>query len=107
MTGHALDLMATRDEIPTSIGDAIRAARDAMGWTQAHLARLLEVEAKNINNWESGRHRPSLSMYSRMAMLFRGLPGWDLPYSFDPDTGSILGHHDWPMLEESLDVAHA
>lgn len=67
---------------PETIGQAIREARKGHGWTQAQLARRLQVTEKQINNWESGRHEPSFSMFARISLLFE----WVLPYSAEWST---------------------
>ena len=48
----------------------LRAERD---WTQADLARALEVSRQTVNAIETGKYDPSLPLAFRMARLF-GLP---------------------------------
>lgn len=48
----------------------LRAERD---WTQADLARALEVSRQTVNAIETGRYDPSLPLAFRLARLF-GLP---------------------------------
>jgi transcriptional regulator with XRE-family HTH domain len=47
------------------LGDDIKAAREARGWTQQELATRLRVGLKTINNWESNRVIPK----NRLGML--------------------------------------
>jgi len=39
----------------TTLGSAIRDARERRGWTQAQLAGALGKDPKTVRNWESGR----------------------------------------------------
>jgi putative transcriptional regulator len=48
----------------------LRAERD---WTQADLARALEVSRQTVNAIETGKYDPGLPLAFRMARLF-GLP---------------------------------
>jgi len=52
MTNHLRDLRATR------------------GWSQQHLAELLEVSRQSVNAIETGRYDPSLPLAFRIAELF-------------------------------------
>lgn len=45
----------------------LRAARD---WTQADLARALEVSRQTVNAIETGKYDPSLPLAFRLARLF-------------------------------------
>ncbi len=45
----------------------LRAERD---WTQAHLARELEVSRQTVNAIETGKYDPSLPLAFRIARLF-------------------------------------
>lgn len=47
------------------LGDEIKKAREARGWTQAELAERLRVGLKTINNWESNRVSPK----NRLGMI--------------------------------------
>ncbi len=48
----------------------MRELRSASDWTQAELARRLEVSRQNINAIENGKWDPSLSLAFRIAGLF-------------------------------------
>ena len=39
--------------------DRIRALREARGWTQAELARRLNITRNGVNSWEQGLSMPS------------------------------------------------
>lgn len=56
----------------------LRAERD---WTQADLARALEVSRQSVNAIETGKHDPGLPLAFRIARLF-GLP---IEAIFEPD----------------------
>jgi putative transcriptional regulator len=48
----------------------IRELRDDRGWTQADLARELEVSRQTVNALEAGRWDPSLPLAFALARLF-------------------------------------
>lgn len=41
-----------------TIGDEIRLAREATGFTQAEMARILAIPRQVLNGWERGRRKP-------------------------------------------------
>lgn len=57
---------------------SLRADRD---WTQARLARELEVSRQNINAIENGKYDPSLTLAFKIARLF----GQRVEEIFTPD----------------------
>lgn len=48
----------------------IRELRAERGWSQAHLADLLEVSRQTVNAIETGRYDPSLPLAFAIARLF-------------------------------------
>ncbi|WP_426197435.1 helix-turn-helix transcriptional regulator [Massilia sp. DWR3-1-1] len=48
----------------------IRQLRADQGWSQAHLADLLDVSRQTINALETGRYDPSLPLAFSIARLF-------------------------------------
>ena len=50
--------------------NAIRDLRAARGWSQAHLAELLDVSRQTIIAIETGRYDPSLPLAFALAKLF-------------------------------------
>ena len=48
----------------------LRALRAARGWSQHHLADLLEVSRQSVNAIETGRYDPSLPLAFKLAELF-------------------------------------
>jgi putative transcriptional regulator len=48
----------------------LRALRADRGWSQQHLADLLEVSRQSINAIETGRFDPSLPLAFKLAELF-------------------------------------
>jgi transcriptional regulator with XRE-family HTH domain len=62
--------------LPDSLATAICMARRKRGWSQAVVARKLEVSEKVYWRWEAGVGYPSVGNFERMAALFE----WPLPY---------------------------
>ena len=52
-----------------TIGERIRAARLALGFTQRHVARELAVNPSAVNQWESGATKPSIAKRVELAAL--------------------------------------
>lgn len=50
--------------------NTVRELRGARGWSQAHLADLLEVSRQTVNAIETGRYDPSLPLAFALARLF-------------------------------------
>lgn len=50
--------------------DRIKALREARGWTQAELARKLNMTRNGINSWEQGLSMPSPQSLVDLARLF-------------------------------------
>lgn len=50
--------------------DRIKALREARGWTQAELARKMNMTQNGINSWEQGLSMPSPPSLVDLARLF-------------------------------------
>jgi putative transcriptional regulator len=50
--------------------NTVRELRTERGWTQAELARKLEVSRNSVNAIETGRYEPSLPLAMRIARVF-------------------------------------
>ena len=50
--------------------DRIKALREARGWTQAELARRLNITRNGVNLWEQGLSMPSPACLVDLAKLF-------------------------------------
>jgi hypothetical protein len=50
--------------------DRIRVLREARGWTQAELARRLNITRNGVNSWEQGLSMPSPACLVDLAKLF-------------------------------------
>ncbi|SHH69984.1 helix-turn-helix transcriptional regulator [Massilia sp. CF038] len=50
--------------------NTVRELRAERGWSQAHLADLLEVSRQTINAIETGKYDPSLPLAFSIARLF-------------------------------------
>ena len=61
---------------PLDIAAWVRDNRSRMRWTQADLARRLQVATVTVTSWESGARVPRYEMAVRMSLLFNApLPG--------------------------------
>ncbi len=54
-------------ELQVTFGEAVRARRLALGWTQAELARRLKVHQSDLCDLEKGRHAPTLETVEKIA----------------------------------------
>ena len=52
------------------MNNRLRALRAELGWSQAHLADLLDVSRQTVNAIETGRYDPSLPLAFAIAGLF-------------------------------------
>jgi putative transcriptional regulator len=52
------------------MNNTIRQLRAELGWSQAHLADLLNVSRQTVNAIETGRYDPSLPLAFAIATLF-------------------------------------
>jgi putative transcriptional regulator len=52
------------------MNNIVRELRAEKGWSQAHLADLLEVSRQTINAIETGKYDPSLPLAFALAKLF-------------------------------------
>lgn len=52
------------------MNNIVRELRAQRGWSQAHLADLLEVSRQSINAIETGKYDPSLPLAFALAELF-------------------------------------
>ncbi|MFQ5974103.1 MAG: helix-turn-helix domain-containing protein [Alphaproteobacteria bacterium] len=59
-----------------TIGERIRAARNAAGLSQARLAERVGVSQPTVNNWEHGGHNPSRERVTRIAEAVGCTVGW-------------------------------
>lgn len=57
-------------EVIIMTADRIKALREARGWTQAELARRLNMTRNGINSWEQGLSMPSPQSLVDLARLF-------------------------------------
>lgn len=52
------------------IGDNIRYLRKREGYSQAHLARKLNIKQASVSNWESGKTNPDMKSLAQLAQIF-------------------------------------
>lgn len=51
----------------SSLGERIRAAREASGWTQQQLGDALDISSQAVSQWEKNKTKPSLSALVRLS----------------------------------------
>ena len=66
------------------MNNIIRQLRAEQGWSQAHLADLLDVSRQTVNALETGRYDPSLPLAFAISRLF----GKPIESIFNPDQES-------------------
>jgi putative transcriptional regulator len=66
------------------MNNIIRQLRSEHGWSQAHLADLLDVSRQTVNAIETGRYDPSLPLAFAISTLF----GKPIESIFTPDQES-------------------
>jgi transcriptional regulator with XRE-family HTH domain len=59
-----------------TFGDRVAAAREAMGLSQAQLARRLGVKAQTVTSWESDRSEPRANKLQMLAALLNVSMVW-------------------------------
>jgi putative transcriptional regulator len=53
------------------MNNTIRQLRATLGWSQAHLADLLDVSRQTVNAIETGRYDPSLPLAFAISRVFQ------------------------------------
>ena len=53
------------------MNNRLKVLRAERNWTQAHLARELDVSRQTVNAIETGKYDPSLPLAFRIALLFQ------------------------------------
>lgn len=53
--------------IPPGTPGKIRAAREALSWTQAELAAAADVSVRGVQAWESGTKQPKVASLAKLA----------------------------------------
>lgn len=67
------------------MNNTIRQLRADLGWSQAHLADLLDVSRQTVNAIETGRYDPSLPLAFAISRLFNQ----SIEAIFTPDQETI------------------
>lgn len=55
--------------VAIEVGDRIRRAREAAGWTQAQLGGAVGFAPQTVASWESGRREPGLGALVRLSSM--------------------------------------
>jgi transcriptional regulator with XRE-family HTH domain len=80
--GSGINRLFPRTAIPSGIGNRVRDARLARGWSQEQLARYVQVDRRTILRLEHGSHRPTShlvhALEERLALV-QLVPGWRDP----------------------------
>ncbi len=74
-----------------TLGEVLKARREAMGLTQRELAAKLGVKASHVAYLENGRRRPSLSLLGRLANVL-SLEKEPLFLLAHPEARALLGN---------------
>ncbi len=91
----------TPDATDAHVGARLARCRRAMGLTQAALGHRLGLSAQQIQKYEAGTNRISVSTLSRIAALMDEPPGAFFPTS-EPRTASSPGEPDTLMSARLL-----
>lgn len=106
------------------LGARITALRRGKGWSQAELARQLQISPSAVGMYEQGRREPSLELLVRMAQLFevsvdylltgKSQPGQErknvddlLRSALDKAVDQLRGRKRHPFSREELAVLFA
>lgn len=109
---------------PEEVGERIREARLAKGWTHERLAREIGVGLRTVQRWQKGRnHKDGKSWLPRLGTLMRLADVLEVPRSFlvesELDAASVadlaqrleaverMSAENQAMLAELLEIARA
>lgn len=59
-----------------AVGERIKDIRIARGWTQAYLAKLLNVGTSTVGMWESGKSKPKTDQAVEICKLYPVTFNW-------------------------------
>lgn len=62
------------EELEPTFASNLRLLRERNGWSQRHLADLMDTKAPTIVNWEKGYHSPTLSTVRKLCEVFGVTP---------------------------------
>jgi len=68
-------LQQKNSDIPVIFGERLRVSRSQVGLTQAQVAERLGKGSATISDWEKGKSQPSLEEITKLAAIYRVLPG--------------------------------
>ena len=63
----------------TEVGKMIRQRREALNWTQEHLAAKARISSKHLSRIETGVQQPSLHLLDKIAKAFGSKLQIDIP----------------------------
>ena len=61
---------------PPPFGPWLEAKREERGWSQEHLARMLDLSLSGVRSWLYGRSSPQYEQLFKIRVLFGSLP-WE------------------------------
>lgn len=83
--------------VPDGFTDRMREAREALGWSQAKLARNAGIDKRSAGRYEAGLVAPSIQVAAKLAIALgksldhmAGLPAGIGPSASDPATSSLI-----------------
>lgn len=90
-----------------TVGEWIRATREALGWSQADLSYETRIDVRLIGRYERGEGKPSQENLDKILIALHRPPPWEETGPSDQPTGRYPGRPEWPMPEETFDLVPA
>ena len=86
------------------LGDRLRIAREAKGWTQVYVAKILDITSQALSNYERGDRDPDTPLLKQLSEIYEVSSDYLLGLSDDPSPHqkieTIAAHRsDDPMTE--------
>ena len=100
----------------TTLGEKIRLAREAMGWTQDELAERVNRSRVTVSEWESNKKRPRRTLIPKLCEVLNMHSGAFQPHASGgvviapepkPATLSLITWSDIPLVARGLRPMHA
>lgn len=66
------------------LGDRLRASREAKGWTQVYVAKIVDITSQALSNYERGDRDPDTPLLKQLAELYEVSADYLLGRTDDP-----------------------